>query len=95
MPLPTAFDDERRAGKLVHLLDLEPHHCRFAIAYDDRLGHGFCGRNAVPGLPYCEHHAQRAYTPLHKVWPIQRGEARLTVATETTAARVQEFLEPA
>jgi GcrA cell cycle regulator len=89
------YDDRRREAGLVHLLDLEPHHCRFAIGYDHKLGHGFCGCNAAPGLPYCEHHAARVYTPLERVWPIQRGEPRLTVATETTAARVQEFLEPA
>lgn len=94
-PLPTAFDAERRAFGLVHLLDLEPHHCRFAIGYDDKLGHGFCGCNAVPGLPYCEHHAGRVYTPMEREAPSRRGESKLAVADKTYAATLQEFLQPA
>lgn len=57
---PTAYDLER-AGKLISLLDLEDHHCRFPIAWPDRLGHGFCGENKVAGQSFCEHHAQRCF----------------------------------
>jgi GcrA cell cycle regulator len=99
MPSPTAFDDERRASGLVHLLDLEPHQCRYSIAYDDRLGHGFCGCQSVSGLPYCEHHAARVYTSayLADLRPLRTFAGVSTVILgETHAhANVAEFLEPA
>lgn len=94
MPEPSEFDDSRR-GQLVHLLDLEPHHCRFAIGYDDRLGHGFCGCTAVPGLPYCDHHAGRVYTPVEAVRPSRRGLTHIEAGDTTTAGVLQEFLQPA
>lgn len=43
-----------------NLLDLEDHHCRWIPG---EVPDGFCGRNKVGGLVYCEFHAKRAYMP--------------------------------
>lgn len=70
-PLPaSAATDIAR----VALVDLEHHHCRWPCA---DAGHYskpvYCGDKKVPGLPYCEHHARRAYdTPQ----PAQRNPGR-------------------
>jgi GcrA cell cycle regulator len=44
----------------VHLLDLEPHHCRFP--FGEGTGISFCGRKKVAGLPYCSSHARSCFT---------------------------------
>jgi GcrA cell cycle regulator len=44
----------------VHLLDLEPHHCRFPFGEGTEIS--FCGRKKVAGLPYCESHARSCFT---------------------------------
>jgi GcrA cell cycle regulator len=53
LPTPKSEDVAR-----VSLLDLEPHHCRWPAGDPVQ---GFCGCQKVPGLPYCEGHAKRAY----------------------------------
>lgn len=96
LPSPNEYDNARRAGGLVHLIDLERHHCRWAIGYDDRLGHGFCGCITAPGLPYCEHHAQRAVAPASVTKPyIPRAVARVVRYDASAHAASAEFLEPA
>lgn len=58
-PAPPASDVPR-----VTFAGLEPHHCRWPISdADDQSVVGFCGCDHVPGLPYCAHHAERAYAP--------------------------------
>lgn len=54
-----AFDRTTRA---VPLAELGRGECRFAVN-DAAVGepHLFCGASAQPGLPYCRHHARRAY----------------------------------
>lgn len=37
--------------------------CRWPIGDPQQADFHFCGRNKVTGLPYCEHHARRAYQP--------------------------------
>lgn len=37
--------------------------CRWPIGDPQHEDFGFCGVTAVPGLPYCEPHARRAYQP--------------------------------
>jgi len=37
--------------------------CRWPIGDPQTEEFHFCTRNKVPGLPYCEHHARRAYQP--------------------------------
>lgn len=42
---------------------LESHHCRWPIGDPQHADFHFCGKNKVPGLPYCEFHARRAFQP--------------------------------
>jgi GcrA cell cycle regulator len=42
---------------------LEPFDCKWGIGDPREKDFHFCGRPQSPGLPYCEHHARRAYTP--------------------------------
>lgn len=37
--------------------------CRWPIGDPQLAEFHFCGRDKVPGLPYCEHHARRAFQP--------------------------------
>jgi GcrA cell cycle regulator len=37
--------------------------CRWPIGDPQSPDFHFCNRNKVPGLPYCEHHARRAFQP--------------------------------
>lgn len=37
--------------------------CRWPIGDPQALEFHFCGKNKVPGLPYCEFHARRAFQP--------------------------------
>lgn len=59
-PCPAPRNDEVTATS-VHILDLEPHHCRLVIG-EPKDGM-FCGREKVPGLSYCADHAQRVFLP--------------------------------
>jgi GcrA cell cycle regulator len=45
------------------LVDLEANDCRWPIGDPKHKDFHFCGRSKVAGLPYCEHHARRAYQP--------------------------------
>jgi GcrA cell cycle regulator len=45
------------------LLQLEDNDCRWGIGDPKEAGFHLCGRAKTPGLPYCEHHARRAYQP--------------------------------
>jgi GcrA cell cycle regulator len=45
------------------LLELQQWHCRWPISDPGAEGFGFCGDNAVKGLPYCATHARMAYRP--------------------------------
>lgn len=42
---------------------LEECSCRWPIGDPQDAEFHFCGRNKVPGLPYCEFHARRAFQP--------------------------------
>ena len=37
--------------------------CRWPIGDPQMADFHFCGKNKVPGLPYCEFHARRAFQP--------------------------------
>jgi GcrA cell cycle regulator len=50
----------------VALLDLTPSSCRWPINSPPRFGEfRFCGAHRAEGRPYCQRHADIAYTPLH------------------------------
>jgi len=42
---------------------LTPSSCRWPIGDPQRSDFHFCGKGAVPGIPYCEHHARKAFQP--------------------------------
>ena len=48
-------------AKVVALVNLEPSQCRWPYGDPKLPGFGFCGCEVVPGLSYCEGHAQRAF----------------------------------
>lgn len=54
-PLPTGPD---LVPTVFRLVDLEAHHCRWIPG---EVSEGYCGRNRVEGISYCEYHARRAY----------------------------------
>lgn len=45
------------------LFDLTETSCRWPIGDPRHADFHFCNRTKVAGLPYCEHHARRAYQP--------------------------------
>jgi GcrA cell cycle regulator len=45
------------------VLELLESHCRWPIGDPQMHDFHFCGHPKVPGLPYCEAHAKRAYQP--------------------------------
>jgi GcrA cell cycle regulator len=60
MPQPVETDTVRVA--FAQLDADRPHqHCRWPVGDPKQPGFGFCGCAQVPGLPYCEQHASRAY----------------------------------
>jgi GcrA cell cycle regulator len=46
------------------LIDLPDNNCRWPIGDPQEPDFHFCNRGKIPGLPYCETHARRAYQPL-------------------------------
>ena len=42
---------------------LTENHCRWPIGDPQTSDFHFCGKGKVPGLPYCEFHARRAFQP--------------------------------
>lgn len=56
-----AYDARRTQAGLLSVAELENHHCRWPIGNTHGTGLIFCGADKVPGLPYCRHHAGRAY----------------------------------
>tara|TARA_B100001093_G_C26736939_1_gene974873 strand:- start:547 stop:1071 length:525 start_codon:yes stop_codon:yes gene_type:complete len=48
-------------SKLYDLMDLAPRACRWPEGDPKEDNFGFCGAHCLPGLPYCEEHAQVAY----------------------------------
>lgn len=47
----------------VSLVELKEGMCRWPIGDPTHEDFHFCGRNKVPGVPYCEFHAQVAFQP--------------------------------
>lgn len=59
-PIPPRVE-EFKGGKGVKLADLKERMCRWPIGDPKDEKFGFCGCEALPELPYCEHHAKIAY----------------------------------
>ncbi len=47
------------------IISLKESMCRWPIGDPGDKDFHFCGRSSPPGIPYCEHHAQIAYQPVH------------------------------
>lgn len=60
------------------LADLEPGDCRWPIGDPRDNDFHFCARPHVSGLPYCEHHARRAYETVEA-----RRAKKMTAAAQT------------
>lgn len=93
LPPPTVTDVAR-----VQLLDLESHHCRWPVGEPTQ---GFCGCSAVPGLPYCAGHADRAYRAPTATMPHMIGNplrmsrgivGRLIKSEVAKLANVEDFV---
>lgn len=63
-PFATYEDLDIPPAERKSLLDLERDDCRWPIGDPQHAGFHFCNRSKVPGLPYCEFHARRAYQPV-------------------------------
>jgi GcrA cell cycle regulator len=61
--VPTAEEVQIPPGERKTLKQLTEGMCRWPIGDPQLADFHFCGRNKVTGLPYCEHHARRAYQP--------------------------------
>lgn len=48
-------------SQLCSLLELKPRACRWPVGDPKDEHFGFCGENAMTGLPYCSDHAKQAY----------------------------------
>jgi len=59
-PLPLPPQQVEDIARVLSVIALEPHHCRWPVGEPLQ---GFCGCNKVPGTSYCEHHAARAFKP--------------------------------
>lgn len=69
----------------VKLQDLNSRSCRWPIGDPQHDDFGFCGKQSVTGLPYCEHHARRAYRPPETV---QRAPRPVRVPTFSDLEKV-------
>jgi GcrA cell cycle regulator len=78
MASETPPDADLAGQKNLGLLDLEDRDCRWPTTAGTR--HGFCGREKVPGLSYCRHHARLAFQAI--------------VAADTTAQTDVQQLQP-
>ena len=62
-------------------------HCRWPIGDPQEQDFHFCGKNKVPLLPYCEHHARRAFQP---AVPRRRERQDVEIPMTAIAAPVTE-----
>ena len=65
--------------------------CRWPIGDPQHTEFHFCGKNKVPGLPYCEFHARRAFQPPKT----GRRDRAVAEPAKAALAPVAESKEPA
>jgi len=65
--------------------------CRWPIGDPQHTEFHFCGKNKVPGLPYCEFHARRAFQPPKT----GRRDRAVAEPAQAALAPVAESKEPA
>lgn len=64
--------------------------CRWPIGDPQRADFYFCGKDKVPGLPYCEFHARRAFQPPQTR---RREPADASIVTMARVTKVEETSE--
>lgn len=80
----------------VAFADLDADHCRWPIGDPKQHGFGYCGCKKVEGLPYCNAHARRAYTPIEAHKPKGQFFGPVGNVIKAEAAKhgnVKEFAE--
>ena len=65
--------------------------CRWPIGDPQHTEFHFCGKNKVPGLPYCEFHARRAFQPPQT----RRRDRAVAEPAQAALAPAAESKEPA
>ena len=65
--------------------------CRWPIGDPQNTEFHFCGKNKVPGLPYCEFHARRAFQPPQS----RRRDRAVAEPVQAALASATESTEPA
>lgn len=65
--------------------------CRWPIGDPQHTEFHFCGKNKVPGLPYCEFHARRAFQPPQT----RRRDRAVAEPAQAALSPVAESKEPA
>lgn len=78
-PIPAAENPADFPDR-VTLQKLTDKSCRWPIGDPQHEDFGFCGKDKVTGLPYCEHHARRAYRPVETVKRAPKPERIPTMA---------------
>ena len=61
--MPSAEELEIPLAERKTIQTLQECHCRWPIGDPQMADFHFCGKQKVPGLPYCEFHARRAFQP--------------------------------
>lgn len=51
---------------ITDIMDLEDHHCRWPVGDPLHSDFGYCGSEAVKGMPYCLHHCRKAHPQVSK-----------------------------
>ncbi len=82
---PSPIKVKASRPKKVGLLDLTERMCRWPIGDPRQPGFYFCGKQAMPGLPYCAEHAAKAYQT-----PQRRGDAERSKAAQAAALLAQQ-----
>ena len=76
-------------GERKYIQTLTESCCRWPIGDPQQPEFHFCGRKKIPGLPYCEVHARRAFQP-----PQARRRERDFVPVITVAGTIKPSPEP-
>ena len=81
------IEDEKR--EKVSLSDLKAGQCRWPIGDPKDENFGFCGCEALPGLPYCMEHAQVAYQAAtrNKILQTHKKDVEEVTAEELAMAK--------
>ncbi len=58
---PLSLVESPCEGRITNIMDLTHKTCRWPIGDPTDENFAYCGDNAQPGSPYCEHHARIAY----------------------------------